>query len=172
MGESQACREVPAKVNSDVASSWTPPPPHERYKINVDGAVFASQKEAGLGVLVREAEGRVVGARSKKIMAPLGAVEIEAKAFEFGLHFARDLLIQDFILEGDSLVLVNALKEISPPLSSVAAVVYNSVSATHDFRQVDFSHVRKQGNRLAHLLAKHIIGIADFSILIEENFVL
>ena len=155
MGEYQACREVPAKVNSDVASNWTPPPPpppHERYKINVDGAVFASQKEAGLGVLVRDAEGRVVGACSKKIMAPLGAVEIEAKAFEFGLHFARDLLIQDFILEGDSLVLVNALKEISPPHSSVAAVVYNSLSATHDFRQVDFSHVRKQGNRPSHLL--------------------
>ena len=132
MGEYQACREVPAKVNSDVASNWTPPP-HERYKINVDGAVFASQKEAGLGVLVREAEGRVVGACSKKIMAPLGAVEIEAKAFEFGLHFARDLLIQDFILEGDSLVLVNALKEISPPLSSVAAVVYNSLFATPDW---------------------------------------
>ena len=120
MGEYQACREVPAKVNSDVASNWTPPPPppHERYKINVDGAVFASQKEAGLGVLVRAAEGRVVGACRKKIMAPLGALEIEAKAFEFGLHFAMDLLIQDFILEGDSLVLVNALKEISSLLSS------------------------------------------------------
>lgn len=119
MGEYQACREIPAKVNSDVASNWTPPPPpHERYKINVDGVVFASQKEAGLVVLVRDAEGRVVGACRKKIMAPLGALEIEAKAFEFGLHFAMDLLIQDFILEGDSLVLVNALKEISSLLSS------------------------------------------------------
>ena len=74
MGEYQACREIPAKVNSDVASNWTPPPPHERYKINVDGVVFASQKEAGLGVLVRDAEGRVVGACRKKIMAPLGAL--------------------------------------------------------------------------------------------------
>ena len=54
----------------------------------------------------------------------------------------------------------------------MAYVVYNSLSATHDFREVDFSHVRKQGNRLTHLLAKHIIGNADFSILIEENFVL
>nr|POE61993.1 hypothetical protein CFP56_38537 [Quercus suber] len=50
---------------------------------------FASQKAAGLGVLVRDAEGKVVGACSKKIMALLGAVETEAKAFEFGLQFAR-----------------------------------------------------------------------------------
>ncbi|KAL0015359.1 hypothetical protein SO802_002428 [Lithocarpus litseifolius] len=70
-------------------------------------------------------EGRVVGACSKKIMAPLGAMETEAKAFEFGLQFVRDILIHDLVLEGDSLVIVNALMEASPPLASVAAVLYN-----------------------------------------------
>uniref|UniRef100_A0A7N2RE41 RNase H type-1 domain-containing protein n=1 Tax=Quercus lobata TaxID=97700 RepID=A0A7N2RE41_QUELO len=61
------------------------PPWQGRYKINVNGTVFAAQKAVGVGVLIRDAEGRVVGACSKKIMAPLGAVETEAKAFEFGL---------------------------------------------------------------------------------------
>lgn len=40
----------------------------------MDGAVFAAQKAAGVGVLIRDDEGRVVGACSKKIIAPLGAV--------------------------------------------------------------------------------------------------
>ena len=38
-----------------------------------------------------------------------------------------------------------------------------------DFRRVEFSHVRRQGNSPAHLLAKHAKGIADFSTWIEEN---
>ena len=79
------------------------------------------------------------------------------------------MLIQDFILEGDSLVLVNVLKEVTPPPSSVAAIVYSSLSSLHDFRQVELSHVCLQSNRLAYLLAKHAIGIADFSVWIEEN---
>jgi len=88
----------------------------------------------GVGVLIRDSKGRVVGACSKKIQAPLRAVEVEAKAVEFRLQFAKDMLIQDFILKGDSLTLMNALNEISPSASSVAAVVYGSLFASHGFR--------------------------------------
>ena len=122
-----------------------------------------------MGVLIKDSEGRVVGACSKKIQAPLGAMEVEAKAVVFGLKFAKDMLIQDFILEGDSLVLMNALNEISPPPSLVAAVVYGSLSAFYGFRQVEFSHVRRQGNRPTHLLAKHALDNSEFAVWIEEN---
>ena len=56
-----------------------------------------------------------------KIMAPLGAIKAEAKAGEEGLQFAKDLSIQDFTLESDSQVLINALIETSPAPASVAA---------------------------------------------------
>lgn len=79
------------------------------------------------------------------------------------------MLIQDFILEGDSLVLVNALKEVTPPPSSVAATVHSSLSSLHDFHQVELSHICLQSNRSAYLLAKYAIGIADISVWIEEN---
>ena len=36
----------------------------------------------GIGVIIRDDEGRVEAALSKKIYAPLGVVEAEAKAFE------------------------------------------------------------------------------------------
>ena len=49
---------------------------------------------AGVGILIRDEEGRLVGACSKKIEAPLGAIiEVEAKAAEIGLHFAKDMSI-------------------------------------------------------------------------------
>ena len=60
------------------------------------------------------ASGSVIRAWSKKILAPLGAIEAEANAIELALQFAKDLLMQDFILESDSMTLVNALKESLP----------------------------------------------------------
>ena len=60
-------------------------PTYDCYKINVDGAVFASQKMAGVRVLIQDAKGRLIGACSKKIMASLGAIEAESKAFEVEL---------------------------------------------------------------------------------------
>lgn len=53
---------------------WSPPL-LDKFKINVDGTVFASQKTARVGILIRDSEGRVVGACSKKIQAPFGAVK-------------------------------------------------------------------------------------------------
>ena len=78
-------------------------------------------------------------------------------------------MIQEFVLESDSLSLINALKETSPPFSSIAAVVYGLLSDSHNFRHVDFSHVRQQANKPAHLLAKYALGIDDFSVLLEES---
>ena len=123
---------------------------------------------AGIGIIIRDSDGSVIGACSKKIHFPLGAMEVEAKAVEFRLHFAKDLLIQDFILEGDSLVLFNALSKISSPPSSIAAMICGSVSISHEFCHVVFSHVRRQGNCPTHLLTKHALGIDDFSVWIEE----
>ena len=50
----------------------------------MDGVVFALQKRASVGVLIRDAEGRLIRACSKKIMAPFGTIEVEAKAVNVG----------------------------------------------------------------------------------------
>ncbi|KAL0017657.1 hypothetical protein SO802_004726 [Lithocarpus litseifolius] len=72
---------------------WTPPP-HGWYKVNTDGAVFPKQKWAGIGVIVRDEQGRVVAAMSKRLQVPLGALEIEAKALEAAAVFAKDIGVQ------------------------------------------------------------------------------
>ena len=53
-----------------------------------------------MGVLIRDFHGQVIAALSKKVCAPLGPLEVEAKAFEAGIQFAKDVGIQDFIVEG------------------------------------------------------------------------
>ena len=87
---------------------WKPLDP-KRYKVNVDGAVFKHRKKAGIGVVIRDETGEVITALSKIVNASLGAVEIEAKAMEAGVSFARDVGIKEVVFKGDSLIICKAL---------------------------------------------------------------
>ena len=85
---------------------------------------------------------------------PIDTIGLEAKAFEAGLLFTRDVGIRDFILE--SLIIFQALSEHSLPPSSIAPIVFGLMSSTNDFRRDEFSHVKQQGYRPVNLLAKHV----------------
>ena len=50
--------------------------------------------------MIRDSNGQVIDALCRKLNSPLGAQEVEAKAFEVGLEFAQDVGVHDFILEG------------------------------------------------------------------------
>ncbi|KAK9992106.1 hypothetical protein SO802_027091 [Lithocarpus litseifolius] len=161
LAEYRGVNSSPEPIPRSQDVRWSPPP-RTRYKINVDGAVFKTQKSAGVGVLIRDDQGLIVAALSQKINAPLGALEVEAKAVEVALQFARDVGISDLIIEGDSFVIYNALSGHSTPPSSVASVISGALAFCVLFHRVEFSHIRRQGNKLAHLLAKHALGIVDY----------
>ena len=152
----------------EVGGTWNSPPVNI-FKINVDGTVFTDQKAVGVGVIIRDNKGRIEAAMSKKIPILLGAVEAEAMAYKTGLIFAKDIGIHDFIVEGDSLIIHHAMCESSNPPSSMAAVVQVMQDMCKEFRAIMFSHVRRKGNRPAHLLAKHACTVDDFITWIEET---
>ena len=89
------------------------PPPLGLCKINVDGALFPTKKLDGIGVVIRDQQDRLLVALCKKIRAQLGVLEVEAKAYEAGVLLARQLGLNDGVLEGDSLTVSNALKRVS-----------------------------------------------------------
>ena len=72
-------------------------------------------------------------------------------------------------MKGDSLIIYLALSDLFEPPLSVDFVIQGIQSFSGEFRQVSYSHMRRQGNRSAHLLAKHAKGIVAFSTLMEEN---
>ena len=85
------------------------------FNVSMDGAVFSKQKATGVGVIIWDDRGRLKAAMTMKLHAPLGALEVEAKAFEVGMQFAKDVGIQDVVLEGDSIIIYRALCELSTP---------------------------------------------------------
>lgn len=107
--EYQAANNTPLKQPTQLEVNWFPPI-FPSFKINVDVVVFSTQQAAIVGVIIHDHEGNFIAGLSRKIHAPLGTVEAEAKAFEVGIIFAKEAGIRDFVLKGDSSVIVQALK--------------------------------------------------------------
>ena len=94
--------------------SWTPPK-QSWYKVNTDGAVFKEVGCCGIGVVVRNEKGQIMGALCRKLELPLGALEVETKVVEEGVQFARDLSLGKIVVESDFQVVINSLR--TPGLS-------------------------------------------------------
>ncbi|KAL0008453.1 hypothetical protein SO802_009955 [Lithocarpus litseifolius] len=85
-------------------------PPVGFMKINFNGAVFADTIMSKVGVVIRDDNGSILASCSKKISQSYKSNEIETTAGTTALSFVHKLGFRCAILEGDSLVLINALK--------------------------------------------------------------
>ncbi|XP_075669671.1 uncharacterized protein LOC142639362 [Castanea sativa] len=121
-------------------SVWTPPP-SGLCKINVDGALFPSKKLAGIGVVIRDQQGRLLATLCRKIRAQLGVIKIEAKAYEASVLLARHLGLKNGVLERDSLIASNALNQVSKAPTSIAAIVDGIHVLSSEVGVVGYSHV-------------------------------
>ncbi|XP_075645031.1 pyruvate, phosphate dikinase, chloroplastic-like [Castanea sativa] len=148
--------------------TWTPPP-SSVLKINVDGALSKTSSSVGIGVVIRDNAGRLIATLCKHFHVLLGPIETEAKAFEAGLQLAWDLGLQNIVLEGDSLVILRALYALSNPPSSVDSLCLGMQLIYSEFHSVNVSHVQRQRNKPAHLLAKFALSIHDYCVWIGES---
>ena len=115
-------------------ATWQPPS-QGFYKVNMDGTVFMNKKQAGVGVIIRDGDGEVIVALSKKWKCPLGAIEAEAKALEAEVNFAWEVGIREAEFEIDLLMICNALHGLVSPPSSVVNVLAGVRNQVSSFRQ-------------------------------------
>ena len=143
--EYKALQDCHIPATNPLPTLWIPPIP-SAYKANVDGVVFNALSTASLGVLTRDDKGRVVGDMSQNFHAPLGPLEAEAKAMEAAVLFARHSF---------------------PP--AVANVLEGIRFHLQFFRSFAFSHVKRAGNKPAHLLAQHAKFVSSYEVWVEET---
>ncbi|KAK9985942.1 hypothetical protein SO802_030893 [Lithocarpus litseifolius] len=168
LDEYQTANESPkvGQKSTHATVRWSPPQ-QECYKVNVDGAVFTRRRQTGIGVVIRDSAGEVVAALCKRLAVPLGALETEAKAMESGVRFAAEVGIRDVIFEGDSLTVYNAVHG-GTTSSAVQNIITGILQQVQGFRTFAFSHVKRQGNVPAHVLAQHACNIDEDVIWLEE----
>ena len=137
-------------------------------KINCDGPRFAKENRVGIGVVIHNSEGMVLGSQSKQLSQAFSPLQIKAMVVEIALQFAADLGVQHAILEIDSLVLVKALREGTKFLPIVGLVLDEIINMVNFFTELHYSHVKREGNIVAHKLARHVICVLNFVVWMED----
>ncbi|KAK9994655.1 hypothetical protein SO802_024358 [Lithocarpus litseifolius] len=130
------------------------PPISPRYKVNYDGAIFKDLGAAGLGVIIRDSEGCVIGALAERIPLPISVATVEALACRRAIQFAKDLSIYEATFEGDAEIVTNALRAGTSNHPEFGLVINDSLALASGFRFCNFAHVKRLGNLVAHFLAR------------------
>ena len=130
------------------------PPQTSQHKVNYDGAQFKEIWQAGVGVVVRDADGRVCGALSDRTVLPATVEEVEAIACRKVVRFAIQLGLANVVFEGDSETITSAINSGSPCYSSFGHILDEVKELALNFVSATFVHVKRQGNAVADKLPK------------------
>ena len=144
------------------------PPAHQQYKINFDGALFKDENQAGIGVVIRDSKGQVMVSLAQRIPLPNTAIEVEALAAWRAMELALEIGLNKGVLEGDSLILMNALKSNSHSLAQFGHIINDIQYLASQFSIISFSHVRRHCYTVAHSIARRAISFSSLQVWMED----
>jgi ribonuclease HI len=140
----------PSKRSIEV--SWTPPP-HDHYKVNVDGSHKKSSGISTCGGLIRDSNGKCIRGFYNRL-GSCSAVWAELWALHIGIEMANQLNIKNVIFEMDSLVVVNMVNLGSSPNAFLQPLLQEVTTLLHHPGwSTSVCHVYREANRCADLLA-------------------
>ena len=130
--------------------------------------IFPKEKKSGIVVVIRDNRGLVIASCSKVVHQVLGVFDIEAMATMWALSFASDVGVRRAVLEGDSMVVITSLREDGKVLVPYGLLLEDAKFLSQQFEELRYSHTKREGNSLAHSLARYAIGIPDFLVWMED----
>ena len=142
---------------------WTPPP-SDWYKANFDAAIFNDVGRAGLGVIIRDSQGLTMAALAQNVQLASSVVEMEALAATRAIELAVELGLDKIISEGDSSIVIRGLTDQVPNFASLGFLIKEANELANRLTHVKFQHVAREGNSVAHNLARHARHVTCFSI--------
>ena len=157
----------PHPLSTGSNTRWLPPI-HLSYKVNFDGTVFKELGVAGLGVVIRDFEGPVIGALAERIPLPDSATTVGALACRRAVLLAKEMNIFEATFEGDAKMITNALKDGGTNHPEFGHVIQDSLVLASAFRFCNFSHVKRLVNSVAYYLAKKAKSSDELQVWIES----
>ena len=166
--EYNAANERVVFKNPEFSTKWHPPD-SPRFKMNVDAAVFSDLRAMGAGMVIRDSQGQVLAAMCKRIPANLSALDAEAKSMEIAVHFVWEMGFREVYFKTDSSNLKNILTGLSEAPASLEPITASILAQLDKFRFISFCHVKRDGNRPGHILAKFAKQVGDSVVWLEET---
>ena len=93
--------------------------------------------------------------------------EVKAIAIVSVLLF-EELNLSSIILEGDSKVVIEALRSGDEPLDSFVHLIIYAKSYAYTFSSISFSHTRRQDNSITPNLNRHAKHVSNLSMCMED----
>ncbi|CAL8169219.1 unnamed protein product [Prunus armeniaca] len=146
---------------------WTKPCAGS-LKINVDGSWTAGNTYGGVGILVRDSNGKFVAGRALHVDNVFSALQVEAMAAREGAILAVEGDFNNAIFESDSLQIVSAIRSSSVDRSNVGPVVEDTKALLTQITGDDFTHIRRVANGAAHRLARYASHTGTMTTWFEE----
>ena len=119
-------------------------------------------------MVIRNSRGLVIASCSKVVHQALGVCEVEVLAAAWALSFAFDVGVKRDVLEGDSMAVISGLREDGLVLVPYGLLLEDVRILSQHFDELHYSHTKREGNCLAHSLARYAIGIPDFLVWMED----
>ncbi|KAL2926351.1 hypothetical protein RDABS01_011624, partial [Bienertia sinuspersici] len=153
----QANEEAKSSYNDNRSPSKWHPPGEGYYKVNADAAMLEKNR-VGIGAVMRDREGDVMASTCKQILGEYDVEVAEALAARHALQVALEIGLTKIILEVDNLKLCQYLKKDKKAPTGFAS----------QCTDISFSHVKREGNKVAHHLAKLSGNFGELRVWIEE----
>uniref|UniRef100_A0A2N9IT87 RNase H type-1 domain-containing protein n=1 Tax=Fagus sylvatica TaxID=28930 RepID=A0A2N9IT87_FAGSY len=138
------------------------------YKVNMDGAVFADLGKVGVGVVIRNKRGEFLGVMCELLEVGLDATDAEALAALRAIEFAAEVCPFSMLFEGDCLQVIRALQSPEYDAARVGHIYSLARSKLSLFRDFSVSHVFREGNTVAHRLAKFARNVTGSQVWLEH----
>jgi len=127
-------------------------------KINWDAALDGRKKIMGMGIVARQCRGVVKAAMCDVIPYIRDSTVAEAIGARRAVQFGCDMGFDSIELEGDAREIILALGNSVESGSIYENMVLETRQMLENFHSWRISHVRREGNMAAHLLAKFAVS--------------
>ena len=123
---------------------------------------------AGLGVVVRDSSGNVMGALSQKITKPHSVEHAEALVVRRAVILVKELMLFQVCFEGDCQRVIQAINAQGACRTLFDHIIEEIRCFSSSLVGCSFIYVRREGNKLAHALARRAVLSADTDVCVEE----
>lgn len=111
-----------------------------------------------MGVIARDSEGKVLASLCSVQRYKLDPAIAEAYGARQAAEFGRFLGLQSVILEGDDLKIIVELGKNDDGAGKYSNFIVEGRRLLMGFMSWDVRHVRREGNKVAHTLAKFVVS--------------
>ena len=112
--------------------------------------------------------GQVMASLAQRIPLPSTTIEVEALVAQRAMEVALEIGLNKGVLEGDSLILMNALKTNSHSLAQFGHIIKDIQFLASQFSIISFSHVKRHCNTIAHSIARRALSFSSLQVWMED----